>query len=201
MAELVNKHMEELISMNDEYENKLLEVTTRFKNEFLSQIGQTYQEFNEKIESTQLIYNSENKLIKFKFTNNIEKKSFINENDNFEILKYKIKFINETLYYNAKINLGSFNKTHLNLFLYVSDEILKNNFKRLFRVFEKNIHKNINKSKLLLKSENLNDSAFDDFTINDIYKSDENFGEFVVTLINFFAYDKEEDKIIHIIQV
>ena len=149
LAELVNKHIDELKCLSEDYENKVLEITTKFKNDFLIQIGQSYQEFNEKIESSQLVYNSENKLIKLKLTNNIEKKSFINENENFEILKNKIKFINETLFFNAKINLGSFNKTNFNLFLYVSDEILKNNFKKLFKVFEKNIQKNINKSKAI----------------------------------------------------
>jgi hypothetical protein len=49
--------------------------------------------------------------------------------------------------------------------------------------------------------ENQSDSPLDDYTINDIYKSDENFGDFIVSLINFFIFNKEEDKIINLIEV
>ena len=45
------------------------------------------------------------------------------------------------------------------------------------------------------------DYLHDDSTINDIYKSDENFGEITIALLNFFSYDLEEDKITHLIQV
>ena len=53
---------------------------------------------------------------------------------------------------------------------------------------------------MLFKLE-INENFLDDYTINDIYKHDENFGDSIVALINFFTFDKDEDKIIHLIQV
>ena len=185
--------MFELQSLMDNFDKNVLEMTKKYKNDFIFQIGQSFQEFNEKIESNQLVYNSENKLIKLKLSKNVERKSLVNESESYEIVKNKIKFINETLFYFPKINIGGFHKTNLNLFIYISDEIIKNNFRKLFRVYEINFHKNVNKTR--------NENFIDDTTINDIYKQDENFGDSLISLINFFTYDKEEDKITHLIQV
>ena len=143
----MNKHIDELQNLNNDFENRIMEISLKYRNEYLDKIGQTYQEFYEKIETSQLIYNTENKLIKLKLPNNIEKKAFLNESENFEITKNKIKFLNEILFFNFKINLGLFNKTNLNLFLYVSDDIIKNNFRKLFKAYEKNNSKNKIKSK------------------------------------------------------
>jgi hypothetical protein len=147
LSVLVNKHMFELQNLTDNFEKNVLEMTKKFKNDFITQIGQSFQEFNEKIESNQFVYNSENKLIKLKLSKNVERKSLTNENENYEIVKNKIKFINETLFFSPKINIGSFHKTNLNLFLYVGDEIVKNNFRKLLRVHDLNFHKNVNKSR------------------------------------------------------
>ncbi len=72
---IVNRHIDEITKFNYQSEEKLIKLISIKRDNFLQNLENIFQEFFENIKSTDLIYNSENKLVQIKF-----KKYEINNN-------------------------------------------------------------------------------------------------------------------------
>ena len=162
---IVNRHINEINKFSKDYQINLIELLDSIRDNFVKSIETSYQEFFENIDSHNLIYNSENKLIQLSI-----------KRDNLSSLTEKSGEISSP-FYKEIVKFGIFNRFRLNLYFYNLKDYTDSNFKN-------HLHRN---------NEN------EDNTLNDIYKLDQSFGEHNIALLNFFTYDKGEERIIHLI--
>jgi hypothetical protein len=191
---IVNRHILELNSFTKDKEEKLIIFTNNWQDSFLKTIDQTFQLFIESIDTSNLIYSNENKLIQIKASIKSGIKRVDSSNENKSDIKSikstksrdKLKFTNEEnlkgFIFQQKINFGLFNKNKINLFFQQVQCHIINNIKSNYEKF---------------LSVSYNHKNLEDYTINDILKSSEIFGDHPYAMINFFHYDKIENKIFH----
>jgi len=180
---IVNRHIGELSKFIKEFEEKLIIFKSTCHDEFIKIIEESFQIFIESVDPALIIYNSENKLIqiKTKGTNiNLNESPFI-ETKSVKSIEKKVSYNqNQDLFFEQKIKFGIFNKNKLSFYFYKVSDHVENEIKIKFSHFLGNLN---------IQSEEI--------TINDILKSSDNFGQNVYAMLNFFTFDKTENKIIH----
>jgi len=87
---IVNRHIEEINKFNCQSEEKLIKLISLKRDNYLQNLENIFQEFYENIKSTDLIYNSENKLVQIKYKkldiiqhNSLDKAQIENNNLNY----------------------------------------------------------------------------------------------------------------------
>jgi hypothetical protein len=202
---IVNRHISEINQFSKEYEDKLISFINNIRDTFIKTVELSFQNFTESVDTSLMIYNSDNKLIQIKlkrneiFPNNI---SIMKDSDSKSVVSNKsgggekkqsksttitsISGGNEgkSILFHHKINFGLCNRTKINFYLFGVKDLVENDFKNIFP----NHHLNTG-----------NKLDIEDYTINDILKSSEHFGENIYTLVNFFTFDKSENKVIHLL--
>jgi hypothetical protein len=192
---IVNRHIGELNKFTKDYEDKMIDFICNFRDNFLKTIEQSYQEFFENIDTNLLIYNSDNKLIQLKLKKNEGKNMLSSQDlnsDNKSVRSAKSEKRDNGIFFNFKITLGIFVRNKLHLYFIGVKDLIENDLKITF----KNYHQHMHSSLPIGSKINENES---DFTLNDIFKSSDNFGELVYAMVNFFSFDPVELKVNHLL--
>jgi hypothetical protein len=126
---IVNRHIIELTKFSKENEEDLLKILDQQRDIYLKSIEDCFQKFFDSIDSSHIIYNSENKLIKLMLKENelVIKNNFLDKNKQ---KQQEVKKQEEILYH-SKLNFGVFNKIRLNIFYCVVKDHINNDIKKL----------------------------------------------------------------------
>jgi len=219
---IVNRHINELNKFIKDHEEKLIEFRANWKEKFLKSIEQAFQNFIENLDPSLMIYNSDNKLIQIKYQEN-SNSGYIKNNLNSSVSRSNSIFSsqdcsdarsvksskstekkindnynkiteNSGLIFTQKINFGLFNKNKLNFCFFKVSEHIDNDMKNIFIKYVNHLH-NMNNSNNLKKINSIGEN--EEYTINCILKSCDNFGENIFAMVNFFSFDNSENKILH----
>lgn len=203
---IVNRHIMELQKFSRENEEKLIEFRNQWKENFHKIIESAFQNFIESIDPNLIIYNSENKLIQIKINkgpsgpsqmlNNLDTSSetkSAKSTKSSDKLEKKLSSKNNDigLFFDYKLNFGLFNRNKLNFYFFKVNDHIDNDIKRTFMSY---IYSSHSHNKMSLPSE------YEEYTINDILKTSENFGENVFAMVNFFLFNNSENKILHLFE-
>jgi len=172
LENIVIRHIAELNKFSKENEEQFLEIIERQREVYFKGIDDAFQNFFDNIDSSQIIYNSENKLIRLKLKENelVIKNNFLDKNKAIFVDKNIKK--HDEIFHHSKLNFGVFNKIRLNIFYCSVKDHINNDIKKLVMPI-------INKH----KTENN-----DDFSLNDIFRTDENFSDLVFGKIYYNKY-------------
>jgi hypothetical protein len=203
---IVNRHIMELQKFTKEHEEKLIDFRNQWKENFYKIIESAFQNFIENIDPNLIIYNSENKLIQIKINkgsggqslilNSIETSSetkSVKSTKSSDKLEKKISSTNIDigLFFDYKLNFGLFNRNKLHFYFFKVNDHIENDIKRTFMSYVYSTHSH---NKMSLPSET------EEYTINDILKTSENFGDNVFAMINFFLFNNSENKVVHLFE-